>query len=654
MPEAGDEAVGLLGAYLRRQRELHGRYRERVREADAIAGRLAARVEGVPAVVARVSTASESIAADMPPEAWLVIAADHPEALAEGYYYLVVDPKTFNVILARVTAAERLQVLEQGAPVHVPLEKPHPLTVLSNVTPVRLHLEPMLAVHLDPKARSELLHREPSRVLAELEPTASTPPPDPGAPVVIPEPGVLASLLTVRGDVVVGALAVGDRAYKAGGHAVPIALPWSVMVKHVLVTGTTGSGKTSLVKNMMYSALHSVEGLRAVVLDASGDYAAAGLPGYIPEGMAERYREVLRLYGYNAREGPVEGYHLHTLISIPCYTHGSKSCEPKREAEGYAEALLGVARAMYGRWGCKVELAGVSEAFQGVYRACYHVECKTAFEACVWVRPGRIVLEEPAQLASIDPYMTERARDALPYIASRLKARTIDDLLRELEDPARAERVLGVHRQTLAHLASRLRVLKALDLVDIGRPRGPPASYPQLLQAAEKTGANTVVVDLAYAAQTAPPAANPAAVRVLLAYQTLRTMLSYAEKMASHKALLVVDEAHTFFPRGGEAYEKMLSAAVERLARLGRSRGISIVFSTHREQDLSPTIQTLANTRVYLRTDRRTAEELPIPRDLRARLPYHADHAGIIASYAVRGGYLAIAGAPTPLGHRTT
>ena len=125
------------------------------------------------------------------------------------------------------------------------------------------------------------------------------------------------------------------------------------------------------------------------------------------------------------------------------------------------------------------------------------------------------------------------------------------------------------------------------------------------------------MVDLAYAAATAPGDANPTAVRVLLAYHTLRTVLAYAERKPQHKALLVIDEAHTFFPRGGEAYERMLTLTIERLARLGRSRGIAILFSTHREQDLSQTIQTLANTRIYLRTDRKTAEELPLPRDLK-------------------------------------
>jgi len=83
-----------------------------------------------------------------------------------------------------------------------------------------------------------------------------------------------------------------------------VELPWSILAKHVLVTGTTGSGKTSLVKNMLYNAIQRVEGLHALVLDASGDYAAAGLPGILPREMAERCAPILRLYGYRVEGGP--------------------------------------------------------------------------------------------------------------------------------------------------------------------------------------------------------------------------------------------------------------------------------------------------------------------------------------------------------------
>ncbi|ABM80510.1 ATP-binding protein [Hyperthermus butylicus] len=638
-------------------------------EAERIAAKLAAAsplgLQGG-MVVARVSVqqGQAGITVDMPPEAWVRLAHEIPEILSTGYYYLVIDPKTFNLIVAQLVAVERQPLLEaQRAPTtFVPLEKPHSMVVLSNVSPLKLHLEPMLAVHLDEEARARLVKAgdpgEAAAVLEKLQPVAAVAPPDPGSPVVIPHPDVLAALLAHSEGVPVGALAVMDRVYVAGGRAIPVRLTWSVLVKHVLVTGTTGSGKTSLVKNIMYAALNMDGELVAAVLDAGGDYVSAGLPGYIPAGLVDAdTARVLEVYGIDAKPGsPVFGRYVASLVAIPC-TSSNGRCSPDRAAEHYAERLREAVATMYSRHGCSAEASRARlDGEDTVYAVDVKVTCEgETAKATLYIAPRLLVLRSVEEIAQIDPYMTERAREALPYIARNLKARTIEDLLKRLENPANAEKDLGVHRQTLAHLASRLRILKSMGVIRVGGGEAPSLSYGELVEAAGRRRVRAIVLDLAYAGEAVGGgAASPTAVRVLLGYQFLRTMLAYAERTAGHRALLVVDEAHLFFPRGGGEYERMLSAAVERLARLGRSRGIAIVFSTHRESDLSPLIATLANTKIYLRTDRKTAEELPLPREYRARLPYYADHAAVMASYAVRGGYIGVVGAPAAVGHRTT
>ena len=45
-----------------------------------------------------------------------------------------------------------------------------------------------------------------------------------------------------------------------------------------------------------------------------------------------------------------------------------------------------------------------------------------------------------------------------------------------------------MHRQTLAHLASRLRAIRSLKLVDVGRRRGPTLDYGDLVRRAERVG----------------------------------------------------------------------------------------------------------------------------------------------------------------------
>ena len=78
------------------------------------------------------------------------------------------------------------------------------------------------------------------------------------------------------------------------------------------------------------------------------------------------------------------------------------------------------------------------------------------------------------------------------------------------------------------------------------------------------------------------------------------------------------------------------------------------MFLTHSETDVSPLVATLTNTKIYLRTDKKTADELPLQEEYKRRIPYYRDHAAIIASYAIKGGYLAAKNAPPLTGHKTT
>ena len=50
-----------------------------------------------------------------------------------------------------------------------------------------------------------------------------------------------------------------------------------------------------------------------------------------------------------------------------------------------------------------------------------------------------------------------------------------------------------------------------------------------------------------------------------------------------------------------------------RLTRLGRARGIAVVFATHVPEDLNDVVLQLANTRVVLRSDLKVLEKLAVP-----------------------------------------
>ena len=145
----------------------------------------------------------------------------------------------------------------------------------------------------------------------------------------------------------------------------------------------------------------------------------------------------------------------------------------------------------------------------------------------------------------------------------------------------------------------------------------------------------------------------------LIAYRVLERLIAWKhEEWASRRRgapdiLVIVDEAHQFFPQEKGSSEeaeanRQVAAMISRLARLGRARGVGIVFSTHSPSDLHDIILQLANTKIVLRTERSHAEKVGVPSELRDMLPYMADRYMVVMSHVFRGGYV-IAATARPL-----
>ncbi len=134
----------------------------------------------------------------------------------------------------------------------------------------------------------------------------------------------------------------------------------------------------------------------------------------------------------------------------------------------------------------------------------------------------------------------------------------------------------------------------------------------------------------------------------LVAYRALERLIAWkhsewASRRASRGILVIVDEAHQFFPqeKGEEAEaNRQVAAMISRLARLGRARGVGIVFSTHSPSDLHDIILQLANTKIVLRTEKSHAEKVGVPSELRDMVPYMADRFMVVMSHVFRGGFV--------------
>jgi len=117
--------------------------------------------------------------------------------------------------------------------------------------------------------------------------------------------------------------------------------------------------------------------------------------------------------------------------------------------------------------------------------------------------------------------------------------------------------------------------------------------------------------------------------------------------------MTIIDEAHQFFQNESKVKEdsdaiRQVSAMISKIARLGRARGVGLIFSTHSPSDLNDIILQLANTKVILRTEKSQLEKISIPKEAMEYLPRLQDRMMLIESFAFRMGYV-FAQTTTPL-----
>jgi len=78
----------------------------------------------------------------------------------------------------------------------------------------------------------------------------------------------------------------------------------------------------------------------------------------------------------------------------------------------------------------------------------------------------------------------------------------------------------------------------------------------------------------------------------------------YKEGKNDILSLLIMDEAHEYFPQGGEEVSKeIIEEFLNKLMRLGRVRNIGVIMATHVPDDLNPLILQLSNTKIIMRNE---------------------------------------------------
>ncbi len=637
-------------------------------------------------LIGRVSRYSEvrteaggRVRVEVDPEVYYRVEGPHRRV---GDYLVIIDPKTLNAVLARVAGITRLDEIA-GLGVDPPLSpytsSPDPQSLL---TLTFIDVEPLLEAPLE--------GGPPAPAVSAIEPQS---------PVIDPEPGLLERLLHLPGEgVTLGALASPGGLVKGG--RVPVRLPLKVFLQHVLIIGTTGSGKTTLMKNMAASMMSLSNPPLLVVMDLNQDFIQLPLePSGGPPSGDPVYESVYRGVKPPGR----------VVVLTPVTTTMARMAV-EEGASGLEGITLSLARLHYadsleplagppGPWRVATrEGTPVAEEDKVVFIPYSINTMRLPTDSLLSLMPGLTSLSREtlrrirerfrrihghypplqALYAALVQY-SERRRDhgeedivdlLLAHIVSgsyseaEVTTFKVNELGMSLLDAA--QEVLAVVRGVRPHPGSvealhrRIGAILDSGVADIlvSTPPGgggtgaltplPEPGWGLVSRLARESGA-PVVVDLGWPANRGLGGLEGPR---LAAYRILEALISWRQRLwasrslsTGEKVIVFIDEAHQFFPQERGAREeqeanRQVASMISRIARLGRARGLGLVFSTHSPRDLHDIILQLANTRIVLRTERGHAERLDLPGDITPLLPRLQDRMMVVASHAYREGYV--------------
>ena len=690
-------------------REEYGTAYRVAREAGRIIGRVSRYWEIV-------SGPGEKVKVEVDPETYF--SGDLPVHRV-GDYLVAVDPKTLRLTLLRVDRIYRTDLLA-AIGVEPPVSgQTAAFDPIGAATLTVVEAEPLVEA-------DQSLKEPPVPAVHSLEPQA---------PVVDPRPEVVSALLSLPGEgVLLGALATPGGLVKEG--RVPVRLPYKALLQHLLIVGTTGSGKTTLIKNMAASIYTGWRPERpvAVFIDMNEDYVQLPFPPD-PHSMAG-LREDPVYRGVNRGLAPPRG----ELILLPASTSQLEKTASAPGWSGRLEDLLemlvdsyyervlepitgarppGWARARWRGGGVRFQ---ASVAGRTVIVAPYAISTvNLPTEALLGLLPGmshlardliRRVRERYKRLHSVYPPVNALAAGMLWYILEPKSERQNEEADREglAATAARelleasivvphtegegllevavtrkslgglekgeslldmAEKVRGIlakmlpHDNTLAAAYRRLESAVETGLMDVAVYE--PATG--VLRLVEEPGWEDViatavservpvVVDLKPASESGAGGIEGPR---LVAYRLLQSLAWWKQKLYERRErgatiLVVVDEAHQFFPQEKGAREeqeanRQVAAMISRIARLGRARGVGLVFATHSPRDLHDIIVQLSNTKIVLRTEKGQLERLELDPDLKHYVPRFPDRLFLVQSHVYRQHSLIAATSPPVVLH---
>ncbi|MGC9227666.1 ATP-binding protein [Caldivirga sp.] len=428
--------------------------------------------------------------------------------------------------------------------------------------------------------------------------------------VRVPREGEVATMLSLpSGGVELGSLALPNGREVKGNY---VKLPLEALNHHVLVVGTTGSGKTTLLKNIALSLLTNYGDVTVMALDTVGHYNHLVFNNVPVKVLIPMMRNWVKrnLRGGDARALAksmalkMTRQYLNDVFKAFGLKLGKLRIRIKgRVLKSGGTVIINEVNVTLEDKKVNVTLIPWALSTRSILYRVHEVTGMLTDQARMFY--GRIIRE-----------VMRRSRGELTfnrifqYLTSPSDVQMSGRLLLNYEVVARD---LGIHTSTLENI---LRTILAVDesgIVDVAYSKGgvefkvPEPSYGKILEP------GYVVLHLV----GLPPVAQR-----IFVYRVLDKVYGFMGpehlRNRGRLAVILVDEAHLFFPQARSEDERsMLERHLTRLTRLGRGRGISVVFATHIPDDLNDAVLQLTNTKIVLRSDERVLERLNVPQSER-------------------------------------
>jgi len=547
-------------------------------------------------------------------------------------------------------------------------------------TPARIVLEPLTECPMDG--------------FENCEPNTVHTPIDPLSIVFKPRREVLMRMLQLPSEgVLVGKLYSGGEVVED----VDIRLPIHSLYEHVLIVGTTGSGKTVLLKNLALALLNEVRDSVVIALDLQGDYPHLTMPNPSTQNPALKpvnsitviepiTRDYLRSHGKLIDEYADEylGSFLNGDKATIEDVGGSRTLA---ETLGYALLRLFLDNT-YSKKGVVVEDVGFNITLDqdGKGAVLHEVNAKVrindrefSIRFIPWALKFSKVYKALPTFFPVFSYKVSRLFSSVIGKAMEdCNARELGTLINKqtlvkrgskqeiqncIEKAAYDTRLA---KQQVENLIRGLIMLHEFKIFDV-KYNATNEEYDPVINAAKvnsiaiKFGESNyqdllngfVVLDLRLFME------NPTAASIV-AYRILSKVFSINDKVrraggTPKPTFILIDEAHNYFPQTGSVTDfdkETVEDMINKITRLGRSRNIGVIFATHTPEDLNDQIIQLTNTKIALRSVERVLERVGL-KDYTEELAYAADGVAVISSYIFRPYTMMIKTLPPQTMHRS-